>query len=163
MTNATRHKVEHSLLPSAFYANGERLMRMLMDDRGDVVLRCYGIAAKHSSEDSVEYEGDDFSVEFQTRPEKSGSPLIIRIQMPAPAEVGDCRAVYLCFGEQGQKLYFTSELAQTGEFFLCALTGKRMHLTCLASEQDEFDRVAALFEELIYRGALQQLESLCAS
>ena len=82
---------------------------------------------------------------------KYAETTIVRIELPKPSMVTECRRIYLCRDEAtGSLLYFTSELSAQGTYFLCAWTKNHAHLL-LRMEPDgrsEFDTVAELFGEL---------------
>lgn len=96
------------------------------------------------------------------------SVLVIRIGMPEPEHDHLSRAVYLCYCDKnGENLYFMSELAADGRYFLCCRPDSERirHMLCKDAPEDdstEFDMVADLYGELVIEDGLKQLESVCA-
>ena len=157
-----RYAVEQYLLPHELYTSGPLLLTKMLGDANAVMRLFYSKAG----EDSVQ---DDFSEMHRVyyREESDASILVIRIEMPTPELPLRSRAVYLCYCDRnGENLYFTSELAATGQYFLCCRpdSEKIMHMLCCDAPEDvgaEFDAVAERYWGLIFDNGLKQLESLC--
>lgn len=76
--------------------------------------------------------------------------MIVRLELPRPSQVTECRRIYLCLDEKTRALmYFTSELSAQGDYFLCAWTKQHSHMILNTDPAlSEFENVAALFREL---------------
>ena len=157
-----RYEVEQYLLPQELYTSGPMLLSKIIGDANPVMRGFYARAGEESIRYSFEethriYYRDDCSV------------LVIRVGMPKPEHDHLSRAVYLCYCDRNnENLYFTSELATDGRFFLCCRPDSERirHMLCNDAPEDastEFDMVADLYGELVIKGGLKQLESVCAS
>lgn len=157
-----RYVVEQYLLPDELYTSGPMLLSRMLCDVQAVMEEFYSIA-------EADYPGPVFEENHRVYYRDGASILIIRIGMPAPKDALLSRAVYLCFCDKnGENLYFTSELAETGKYFLCCRPDSQIitHMLCCDAPQDagkEFDMVADRYWELIFENGLEQLESVCAS
>lgn len=157
-----RYKVEQYLLPNELYTSGPMLLYRVMGDVNSVMERFY-------MEADAEYPGTVFDEAHRVYYRDDASVLIIRIGMPVPKGALLSRAVYLCYSSKnGENLYFTSELAQSGQYFLCCRpdSEKVRHMLCDDAPEDtaqEFDMVADSYWELVINDGLKQLESICAS
>ena len=157
-----RYEVEQYLLPQELYTSGPMLLSKIIGDANPVMHSFYARADEESIRYSFEethriYYRDDCSV------------LVIRVGMPKPEHDHLSRAVYLCYCDRNnENLYFTSELATDGRFFLCCRPDSERirHMLCNDAPEDastEFDMVADLYGELVIKGGIKQLESVCAS
>ena len=155
-----RYVVEQYLLPDELYTSGPMLLLRAMGDVNSVMERFY-------IEADAEYPGAVFDEAHRVYYRDDASVLIIRIGMPAPKGALLSRAVYLCYSSKNsENLYFTSELAETGQFFLCCKpdSEKIMHMLCGDAPDDaakEYDMVADCYWELVINDGLKQLESIC--
>ena len=158
-----RYVVEQHLLPSRLYESGPFLLNRLLKGVGAVMEQMYFEAGAEfpNSKDFTEscrvFCKDDISV------------LILRIGMPEPKGVPLSRAVYLCYcSKNGEDLYFTSELAESGQYLLCCRpNSKRIkHILCCEAPDDvneEFEMVADRYWHLAIGGDIKLFESHCAS
>ena len=139
-----RHAFEHVILPCEFYRWGDRLLNRVIDGDRRYMADLYGHA--------VEAPARAFKASFfKVLRRKYAETTIVRIELPKPSMVTECRRIYLCRDEETNALmYFTSELSAQGTYFLCAWTKNHTHLL-LRMEPDgrsEFDTVAELFSKL---------------
>ena len=157
-----RYKVEQYLLPNELYTSSPMLLYRVMGDVNSFMERLY-------AEAEAEYPGAVFDEVHRVYYRDDVSVLIIRIGMPAPEDALLSRAVYLCYSSKnGENLYFTSELAKTGQYYLCCRpdSEKIRHMLCDDAPEDaaqEFDMVADRYWELVIDDGIKQLESICAS
>lgn len=157
-----RYNVEQHLLPYELYTSGPMLLYRVMGDVNSVMGRFYNEA------DAI-CPGAVFEEAHRVYYRDDASVLIIRIGMPTPEDALLSRAAYLCYSSKnGENLYFTSELARTGQFCLCCRPDSEriMHMLCDDAPEDaaqEFDMVADRYWELVINDGLRQLESICAS
>lgn len=162
MEHDPRYTVEQHLLPEELYTSGPMLLSKILGDPNPVMQQFYARAGVESIRDS-------FAETHRVYYKDKASILVIRVEMPTPKEALRCRAVYLCYCDRnGENLYFTSELAETGQYFLCCRpdSGRIRHVICCDAPDDigaEFDAVADSYWELVFENGLKQLESVCAS
>ena len=154
-----RCAVEQRLLPEALYSSGPMLLSRIIGDPNPVMQSVY-LEAGGEATDCFSETHKVFYLDF-------GSVLVIRIEMPAPACPGECRAAYLCYCDRnGENLYFTSEKDSTGAFMLCCIPeGAIKHILCGKAPEDakeETELVAKCYKELVFGNGLKQLKSLCA-
>lgn len=139
-----RHSLEHVILPMEFYRWGDRLLNQVIDGDRHYMADLYGQAV----EASVRAFKPNF---FKVLRRKYAETTIVRIDLPKPKQVTECRRIYLCRDEGTNKLmYFTSELSAQGTYYLCAWTKNHAHLLLRMEPafSSEFDTVANLFHEL---------------
>lgn len=110
-----RYVVAQYLLPDELYTSGPMLLSRILGNANPVMQWFYAEAGEESIQDSY---AETHKVYYR---DKDDAPiLVIRIEMPAPKESLQSRAVYLCYCDRnGENLYFTSELGKTGKYFLC--------------------------------------------
>lgn len=138
-----RYVVERYLLPDELYTSGPMLLSRILGDANPVMQRLYAEAGEESIRDSF---AETHRVYY--REKDKASILVIRVAMPTPQTPLQSRAVYLCYCDRnGENLYFTSELAQTGQYFLCCRPDSERirHMLCCDAPDDagkEFDMVA---------------------
>lgn len=158
-----RYFLEHKALPQALHTNRAQLLASLLRGRGQAMMDFYGKAEDANPEYLCPYSAEQFSVVFREYIEKHGSVIIMRVGMPEPEQSPLCRAVYVCFGGDGcEDAYFTSELAPTGQYFLCAWPSDGVHVNYGEVPVDDFDRVADLFWEMNQDGRGAKYKSLCS-
>lgn len=150
-----RYGVEHIILPKVMYGAAGAFFSDLLLRRGECIASLYNEAAS-DADWNCPFSAADFEVEPELLQIENDVVLAIRVAMPAADERLDCRAVYLCHNKKdGRMLYFTSELAANGKYFLCAWTRELVHLNFGEEEDtDEFVRAVRLFKELILDGGL---------
>ena len=156
-----RYCLEHKTLPEALWQNRAQLLLSFLQGKEQVMVELYKQAEKANPEYACPYSAEQFTVCFREYVEDNGSVLILKVEMPAPESSPLCRAIYICFaGDQHEDFYFTSELASTGQYYLCAHTANKMHLK-FDEADNEFDKVAELFWEMNRNGGSARLKSLC--
>ena len=143
------------MMPCVMYGAADAILCELLKERGKAVVSLY----EEASDDpgwKCPYHPADFAVEPRLFQIGEDVVLAIRVSMPRPAEQLECRAVYLCQSKKSrQMLYFTSEMSAQGSHLLCAWTERQIHLNFGENEGvDEFERVLALFKEMILDGGL---------
>ena len=157
-----RYVVEQYQLPDELYASGPTLLFRAMKNVNVVMEKAYKDA-------KAEYPGPVFEETHRVCYRDNCSVLVIRIGMPEPEHDHLSRAVYLCYCDRnGENLYFMSESAADGRYFLCCRPNSERirHMLCANAPEDasaEFDMVANLYGELVIKDGLKQLESVCAS
>jgi len=145
-----RHTFEHVTFPETFYAWGEKMVNQVVDGSryylSDLYSRveCEGNALQP-------YKPKHFNVLARSYPSGEGALTVVRIDLPKPTQMLECRRIYLCRdGSTGECMYFTSELSMQGTYFLCAWTKNHAHLLIsMDPVPGEYDRVAELFHELV--------------
>ena len=84
---------------------------------GTVLERMYAEAANACGE-QLSFDSNSVSVTNQEFHKEQDSILVIRIEMPAPSSVLDCRAIYLCHSQRGgHNMLFSSELGSDGQYY----------------------------------------------
>ncbi len=153
MSRSTRFKLAHIVLPSTMHELSEGLFSYLQREKENALPLLYRMAGT----DPCPYPASSFSVDYTRLQAEDRDIQVIRITMPQPEEVGDCRSAYLCREMlHGQMLYFTSELSKDGVFPLHVWMTSRVHLYFGAfPDAEEFDHVVTLFKELILNGKLK--------
>lgn len=148
-----RHAFEHVIFPQEFYRWGNRLLNQVVDGDRRYIADLYG----HVVEAPVRaFKASFFKVLRRKyvleKAEGAGeNATIVRIELPKPSQVTECRRIYLCRNEAtGSLMYFTSELSAQGTYYLCAWTKNHAHLLLSMDPAvpGEFDNVAKLFGEL---------------
>ena len=156
-----RYMVEQHLLPSELYTSGPTLLYRVMGNVNAEMKRFYERAG-------ADFPGDVFEEAHRVYTHDEISVLIIRVGMPAPTDVPQSRAVYLCYCDKnGENLLFTSELSINGKYLLCCRpdSERAKHILCgdaPESAAEEFDMVAENYWGLVINDGLKQLESLRA-
>ena len=92
MEKSTRYMVEYILLPAALYNAGSALLSEIIRSPGTVLERMYAEAANACGE-QLSFDSSSVSVTNQEFHKEQDSILVIRIEMPAPSSVLDCRAI----------------------------------------------------------------------
>ena len=157
----TRLHVEQHLIPAALYSDGPMLLYRLMGDATAEIRKFYSQAGIENLDLFVQ---ENHRVYYR----EDTSVLVIRIGMPDPEDVLQSRAVYLCYcSKNGDNLYFSSELAEEGNYLLCCKPDSKIfHMICGDAPDDtqkEFDMVADCYWELMINDGLKELESVCSS
>lgn len=162
----TRYFLEHKALPSNLYSNGTLLLDDFSNKGGRAMCDYYGRAEMVNETYCCPYDEDDFEAHVRTYIRNGCSCTIVRVEMPEPEQPLLCRAVYLCGTSIGtQRLYATSEFAETGEFYLCCWTPDGSHINfgeAPDDPNDEFDMVADLYWEAYNNGKRKRPEGLCS-
>lgn len=142
----SRYCFEHVIFPSDFYNWGERLMNQVIDGDRRYMADLYS-HVERDEHAAQPYKANFFRVLHRNYEDESGHAAIIRIDLPKPAQVLECRRIYLCHNTDTNALmYFTSELSMEGTYYLCAWTKMHSHLRlAMKSGVSEFDNVAELF------------------
>ncbi len=161
MEYEVRYFMEHKALPQALYTNRASLLLNLL--RGDKVMSDFYAKAESANPDyNCSYDASQFSVSHREYINEDNAVFIVRIGMPEPESSPLCRAVYICFsGDNYKDMYFTSELAPDGQFFLCGWSANDVHLNFGSTSEDEFARVAELFWEMNRNGGSSEYKSIC--
>lgn len=159
----TRYFLEHKALPQALHTSRAQLLSSLLRGRGQAMIDFYKKAERANPTYHCPYSPEQFSMSYREYIKRVQSVLIIRIGMPEPEQSPLCRAVYICFGgDRCEDAYFTSELAPTGQYFLCAWPTDGVHVNYGEATVDDFDRVADLFWEMNQNGRGAKYKSLCS-
>ena len=157
-----RYVVEQYLLPDRLYTSGPLLLNQLLKGADPVMEQLYFEAGAEYSAKSC------FTETYRVFCRDDTSLFVLRIGMPAPDGALLSRAVYLCYcSKNGDDLYFTSELAENGQYLLCCRpdSEKIRHILCCEAPDDiekEFEMVADFYWELVIDDGIKQFESLCA-
>ena len=158
-----RYVVEQYLLPDRLYTSGPLLLNQLLNGVDSVMEQLYYEAgAEHPAQ-------NDFTETYRVFCRGDTSLLVLRIGMPESDGELLSRAVYLCYcSKNGDELYFTSELAENGQYLLCCRPDSEVirHILCCEAPNDidkEFEMVADFYWELVIDDGIKQFESLCAS
>lgn len=158
---APRYSLEHIIMPKVVYDAAGAFLSSLLLERGSIFISLYEEIAS-DSDWNCPYQAEDFTVEPRLVQIEEDLVLAIRVAMPKAEEPFDCRSVYLCHNKNdGQILYFTSELTSIGNYLLCAWTEDKVHLNFGENADiDEFDRVVGLFKELVLDGHIADIEGI---
>ena len=152
MEKSTRYMVEYMLLPAALYNAGSALLSEIIRSPGTVLERMYAEAASVCGE-QLSFDSNSVSVTSQEFHKEQDSILVIRIEMPAPSSVLDCRAIYLCHSQRGgHNMLFSSELGSDGQYYLCGRDWKNRLINfgpAPEALQDETDNVVIFFWEMM--------------
>ena len=144
-----RYFLEHKALPKALYNEGASMLRSFLVERENFMMKQYDRLASFSAEYDCPYCNKDFEVNFRTYVRDQETCMVLRVEMPEPEQPLLCRAVYLCYGTKGgYKLYVTSELAEDGNYYICAWNEAAHHFNfgaAPADPSDEMDMAAELF------------------
>lgn len=160
-----RYLVEHYVMPNAVYANGLALPFQLMVDPGKTMVGIYE-AVREDTNGVINVDERDFSETYKVYEREEDRLLIVRVAMPVPVAVYQCRALYICFSKRdGKSLYFTSEMNADGDFMLCAWARDRAHLNfniAPDTADGEFQLISQLFWEISVDGYKERFEGLRA-
>lgn len=156
-----RYSLEHITIPKVMYGAAGAFLSRLLLERESILVSLYEEIAS-DSDWNCPYQAEDFSVEPRLVQIEKDLVLTIRVAMPKAEEPFDCRSVYLCYNKNdGQMLYFTSELTSIGNYLLCGWTEDKVHLNFGDNESiDEFDRVIGLFKELMLNGHIANIQGI---
>ena len=162
MEKSIRHIVEHMLLPAALYNTGSALLSEIIRSPGTVLERMYAEAANACGE-QLSFDSNSVSVTNQEFHKEQDSILVIRIEMPAPSSVLDCRAIYLCHSQRGgHNILFSSELGSDGRYYLCGHDWKNRIINfgpAPEALQGETDNVVIFFWEMMQNDGADSLQS----
>lgn len=157
-----RYFLEHKVLPVAFYGDGEHLRKTLIHDSQNIMLQFYEHAEEVTSNYVCPYGPEDFELSARTYIRNDQFCIVLRMGMPQVEAPLLCRAVYLCYGSnETEVFYITSELAETGEYFLCGWSNKGMHFNfgvAPDNKYDEIEKSSELFWKMISDGGLEEAE-----
>ena len=143
-----RHTFEHVIFPSEFYKWGDKLLNQVID--GDRYYMADLYKYVEPDRKAVQpYKPSFFKVIRRSYDADDERITIVRLDLPKPVQITECRRIYLCRNEDSNALmYFTSELSREGTYFLCAWTKQHCHLLLdMEPGSSEFDQVAKLFRE----------------
>lgn len=144
-----RTEFEQSILPHVFNQKRATLLSALMQHRGHFLLDYYKQTALRHSDYSCPFESEDFSVSFHEFKKEAQSVLVVCIGMPVPDKPHECRAVYLCFGnEHGGDLYVISELNNSGAQTLRAMQADGKYADLASSTANELEQVLEYYWEM---------------
>lgn len=140
-----RHTFEHVIFPAEFYRWGDKLLNQVIDGDRRYMADLYSYV-EPDTQAMQPYKANFFKVLRRNY----GEATIVRLDLPKPVQVTECRRIYLCRNEHTSTLmYFTSELSMEGTYYLCAWTKGHCHLLLDSNHvTGEFDHVAELFKEL---------------
>lgn len=162
MKKSTRHMVEHTLLPAALHDTGSALLSEIISAPGIVLERMYAEATSACGE-QLSFDSNSVSVTNQEFHKEQDSILVIRIEMPSPRSVLDCRAIYLCHSQRGgHNMLFSSELGSGGRYYLCGRDWKNRLINfgpAPEALQDETDNVVIFFWEMMRNDGADILQS----
>ena len=162
-----RYFLEHKALPNTLYNEGARLLHFFLIEKEQFMLKQYERLHAISPEYICPYVASDFEVSFRTYIREQETCMILRIEMPSPEQPLLCRAVYLCYGTKGgYELYVTSELAEDGNYYICAWNDAGYHFNfgeTPADPSDEMDMAAELFWRSISYVRKNESQGLCGS
>ena len=146
-----RHTFEHVILPTEFYRWGDRFVNQVIDGDRHYMSDLYSNMVEPDSASVRSCKAKFFKVLRKSFIDEEEHITIVRIDLPRPSQVTECRRIYLCRNETTNTLmYFTSELSAEGTYFLCAWTKNHSYLllgTDMA-DQDEFGNIADHFRKL---------------
>ncbi len=146
-----RHTFEHVVLPTEFYSWGNRLMSQVIDGDRHYMSDLYSNMVEPDPVSVCSFKAKFFKVLRKSFIDGEENITIVRINLPNPSQVTECRRIYLCRNETSNTLmYFTSELSVEGTYFLCAWTKNHSHLLLGTdtADQDEFGNIADHFRKL---------------
>ena len=143
-----RHTLEHVSFPCTFYKFSKQILSDIKKGKSAYLMNLYNNETSEGKKKP--YHSSDFAM--MTREYRTNGIIktIIRLTLPMPEDVTECRYIYLCHRPStGDVMYFTSELSAAGDYYLCAWTRKHCHLLLdMGPCENEFDRVADHFDEL---------------
>ncbi len=144
-----RHTFEHVTFPCMFYKWGDKMFNQVVDGSRFYLADLY----KHvtcNGNALQPFKPKQFNVLLRDYSSEDRKVTIVRLDLPKPTSITECRSIYLCQNEKtGSHMYFTSELSIEGTYHLCAWTKNHTHLLLsIEPVANEFDRVTELFEEL---------------
>ena len=144
-----RHTFEHVVLPGAFYEYGKKLQNQVVDGNRAYMAELYS-NLENSGTAIHPYKAKYFKILPRKYETDDDTITIVRVELPKPVEILECRRIYLCRSERTNALlYFTSELSMQGTFYLCAWTKAHAHLLLnMDPQENEFDNVFNLFCQL---------------
>jgi len=165
IANSVRYLVEHIALRDALFTAGPRVILDFMDNPGPAMINLYKRLGENTPGYECPYTEESFSEDHEVFVKDNDSVLIIRVFMPAPEEVTNCRAVYFCFDRlSGSNYYATSEYTEKNTFFLCGWGEDNTHINfgdAPVKPKDEMKKVSELFWEISSDGYWEKLKSLC--
>ena len=113
--------------------------------------------------EQLSFDSNSVSVTNQEFHKEQDSILVIRIEMPSPRSVLDCRAIYLCHSQRGgHNMLFSSELGSDGRYYLCGRDSKNGQINfgpAPEALQDETDNVVTFFWEMMQNDGADILQS----
>ena len=151
-----RHRVEHELLPRMLKESGAKLLYDSMYKTKALFQGLYQEAGMDSEKTMSDFGEKSFKETHREFFKDKEAAFLIRVQMPTPTEVGDCRFIYLCYGRQGaSNMIFTSERNADNHFTLCGWDEDLKHFNFGISPddaQEESDNIETLFWEMMNNG-----------
>ncbi len=142
--------LEHKYCPEFFYKSPLRVMGIILKEQGaffsDFVTEVY-----EKTPASIGLDTSEITCRLYMLPDKR--LLILKIQLPLPAEDLECRHLYLlCDLACRHPLYMTSELAMNGGYYLCGWLSNGEHVNFGGIETRdpdmEYIRAISLYEAL---------------
>ncbi len=148
-----RHRVEHELLPRMLKESGAKLLYDSMYRTEELFKGLYQEAGMDSGKTSLDFGEYAFKETHREFFKDKEAAFLIRVQMPTPTEVGDCRFIYLCYGRQAaSNMIFMSERNANNHFTLCGWDEDLKHFNFGISPEDaqeESDNIETLFWEMM--------------
>ena len=124
-----RYEFEHSVLPRYFYTNRAMSIWHLLGNPGKFMVEAYRQCCKAADCEPASYAESDFSENHFSIEKDGDTVLIVRLLLPQPTDIPLCRAILLCYErDSDRQMYFTSELSETGTFFLCSWSEDGVHV-----------------------------------
>lgn len=165
-TNSVRYLVEHVALRDALFTAGPRVILDFMGKPGAAMMDLYEKLGKNSPGYECPYTENCFSEDHDVFEKGVDSVLVIRVYMPAPEAVTECRAVYFCFSKLGGNIFYaTSEFTDNNTFCLCGWGEDNIHINfgnAPVKPRDEMKKVAELFWEINSDEYGKKLKSVCS-
>ncbi len=143
-TYPERHTLEHVILPCEFYKHSKDAFICFDKGKRSFLANTYN---KETKEGHMKpYRPAEFAVLTRIY----GSIVILRLTLPAPKNILECRYIYLCKNRLNEDvMYFTSELSMDGTYYLCAWTKFHSHLLLsMDPHLDEMKYIAENFSQL---------------
>ena len=144
-----RHTFEHVVFPRTFYDWGDKILNQVIDGDRYYMADLYSTNVECDGHALQSYKSGFFKVTPKYFKNGDEEITIVRLELPKPVQITECRRIYLCLNKASKALmYFTSELSMGGTYYLCAWTKQHSHIMLNANPQlDEFDNVAGFFRE----------------
>ena len=149
LEKCARHTFEHVVFPCEFYRWGDMILNQVIDGDRYYMSDLYNLAVECGAQVPQPYKANFFKVITRKYVNGDEKTTIVRLDLPKPTQITECRRIYLCRNEETNALmYFTSELSMKGTYYLCAWTKQHSHLLLdMNPAKGEFDNVEELFRE----------------
>lgn len=151
--------IQHKLIPWLFYKCATCFRVDLLHRGGELFIDFLNYINADDPDFRCPFTQSDFLIEEFPIENYNGS--ILRINMPKPTQMLQCRQVFLAYTSDFERcFYFTLELNQANEYFLCGWGSEHMHLSFDFDQTDSSEEVLTSVKNIFASSTIENARAL---